>query len=83
MNRGRRLVKCFPGFQGAAGLAVDSKLIGALNDVSESVMSRMAVPGTAASGLSIQQADADLTSWQISEWLGEQLTGTSSNLLCH
>jgi hypothetical protein len=43
----------------------------------------MAVPGTAASGLSIQQADADLTSWQISEWLGEQLTGTSSNLLCH
>ena len=71
MNRGRWLVKGFPGFQSAAGLAVDSKLVGALNDISENVMSGVAVPGTAAAGLPIQQADAHLASREISERLSD------------
>ena len=71
VNRGWWLVKYFPGSEGASGLAVDSKLIGPLNDVSESVMSGVAVPGASASGLPIQQADAHLAPWKISERLGE------------
>jgi hypothetical protein len=79
VNRGRRLVKCFPSLEGAAGLAVDSNLVGPLDDVSERVMSGVAVPGAAASGLPIQQADADLASRQISERLGEEGTGSSGS----
>jgi len=48
------------------------KLAGPLNEVSKRVMSGVAVPGAAAAGLPIQQADADLASWQISERLGEK-----------
>src|SRR5215469_8541591 len=73
MDGPRRLVERVPGLEQTRRLAVDRELVGALDRVAERVMAGMAMRRAGGSRGALDDADADLASRQIGEWLGEDL----------